>query len=162
MEFDIDVSGNDVLSKDYTICISDKNNTIKGYKFSQNILGILTSRFGQGLYKYSKSKKGKTSFKVRLYCIIIYYLFKSLDLKGNISLNICRDFTGKDDDIRKNLKYFLEKVLNLDLGDRIYFVKLRSESNAHHYSYLMRHDNKNLMKTYVNISIEEIERWIKK
>jgi len=156
MEFDTDVSSNDLLSKNYTICIADKNSAIKGFKFDNKILSILVSRYGQGIYRYAKSKKGKGSFKIRLYCIIIYYLFKSLNLNGNILLNICRDFNGREDDIRKNLKYFLEKKLNLDLRDRIYFVKLCINSNAHRYSYLMRHDNKNQMRTYVPISLEEI------
>ena|SRR3989339_1282494 len=162
MEFEIDVSGNDILSKDYTICIANKDSIIKGFKFNQNFLNILVSRYGQGFYRYQKSKKGKANFKVRLYCIIIYYLFKSINLAGEISLNLCRDFTGKDDDIRKALKYFLEGELKLILRDRIYFVKLSKESNAHHYSYLMRHDNKNQMKTYVNITLGDIEIWLKK
>ena len=115
MEFEIDVSGNDILSKDYTICIANKDSIIKGFKFNQNFLNILVSRYGQGFYRYQKSKKGKANFKVRLYCIIIYYLFKSINLAGEISLNLCRDFTGKDDDIRKALKYFLEGELKLIL-----------------------------------------------
>ena len=88
MEFDTDVSSNDLLSKNYTICIADKNSAIKGFKFDNKILSILVSRYGQGIYRYAKSKKGKGSFKIRLYCIIIYYLFKSLNLNGNILLNI--------------------------------------------------------------------------
>ena len=33
MNLEIDVSGEDLLSKDYTICIADNNGIIKGFKF---------------------------------------------------------------------------------------------------------------------------------
>lgn len=40
MEFEIDVSGEDLLSKDYTICVADNNNIIKGFKFSDELVNI--------------------------------------------------------------------------------------------------------------------------
>src|SRR3989338_183866 len=162
MNFDIDVSGSDLLSKNYTICIASTANVIiKGYKLNEEIVSILSSKYGQGVYRYKKSQKGKSSIKVRIYCIIIYYLFKSLNLKGEVSLNICRDFKGREDDIKKTLKYFLETLLGLDINHRFYFVKLSPDSNADKYAFLMRHDTKNQMKTYINISLEELERWLK-
>jgi len=39
MEFDIDVSGDDLLSRDYTICIADRDSIIRGFKFSLNLSG---------------------------------------------------------------------------------------------------------------------------
>ena len=162
MEFEIDVSGEDLLSKNYTICIADKNGIIRGFKFNEELIKILSSRYGQGLYKYKKSRKGKSDFKIRLYCIVIYYLFKSLKISREVSLNICRDFTGREDDIRKSLIYFLEDKLNLGLNDRIYFCKLTKDSNAHKYSFLMREDRKNKMRTYIKIKPEDFERWLRK
>lgn len=71
MEFDIDVSGMDILSKDYTICIASKDgNLIKGFKFNKNLIMVLSSRYSRGLYKYKKSTKGNITFKIR----INYYL----------------------------------------------------------------------------------------
>lgn len=160
--FEIDVSGGDLLSKNYVICVADKNGLIKGFKFSDNIVKTLSSRYGQGFYNYAKSKKGKSFFKIRIYCVVIYYIFKSLKINEEISLDICRDFIGRENDIKNTLLRFLEKELGLNVGDRIYFVKLSSDSNADRYSYLMRHDTKNKMNTYVKISIEEIEKWLKK
>lgn len=44
--FEIDVSGDDLLSKDYTICIADKYGTIKGFKFSNDLINTLCSKYG--------------------------------------------------------------------------------------------------------------------
>lgn len=160
MNFEVDVSGSDLLSKNYTICIANKDSIIRGFKFNEELVNILSSKYGQGIYRYKKSHKGKANFKIRLYCVIIYYLFKSLNIKGEISLNICRDFLGRENDIKKNLRFFLEEMLSLTLNEEIYFMKLDNNSNAHKYSFLMRQDNKNKMKTYVKITLEEIEKWL--
>jgi len=162
MNFEIDVSGEDLLQKNYTICIANKDSMIKGFKFDDNLVSVLSSKFGQGLYKYKKSRKEKALFRVRIYCIVIYYLFKSIKLKGDLSLTICRDFDGKENDIRENLRYLLIKNLKLDLDDRVYFSRLDKTSNAHKYAFLMRKDNKNKMDTYVKLTLEDIERWLKK
>ena len=161
-EFEIDVSGEDILSKNYSVCVADKDSIIKGFKFSEEIVNNLCSRYGQGLYRYKKSKKRKADLKIRVYCVAIYYIFKSINMQGSISLKLCRDFDGREDDIRKELKLFLEKKLNLDLDDRIYFLRLNPESNAHKYAYLMRVDNKNRMSTYIEISLDDFEKWLKK
>jgi hypothetical protein len=159
--FEIDVSGEDILSKDYTICVSNKDNLIKGFKFTEELVNVLSSKYGQGIYRYKKSRANKTTFKVRLYCIVIYHLFKCLKIEGEISLNICRDFFGKEQDIKQNLKLFLERYLKLTIGDRFYFVKLSPESNAHKYAALMRMDSKNKMSTFIKINLEEFEEWLK-
>ncbi len=162
MDFEIDVSGEDLLSKNYTICIANKEGSIiKGFKFNEELISILSARFGQGVYKnYQKSHKGKALFKVRLYCIVIYYLIKSIKFKGDLSLTICRDFFGREIDIKENLNYFLS--FNLGMKPRIYFNRLNPESNAHKYAYLMRMDSKNKMDTYENLNLEDIEKWLRK
>lgn len=161
MEFEIDVSGEDLLSKNYVICIADKNSTIKGFKFDEKLVKDLSSRYGQGFYKYKKSRKGKTLFKIRLYSIAIYYLFKSTKIKGNLSLTICRDFEGKENDIKENLNFFLGKQLGLKL-ENIYFTKLNKNSNAHKYAFLMREDRKNKLQTYTKIELKYFEKWLKR
>lgn len=163
MKFEIDVSGDDLLNKNYTICVANHDGIVKGFKFSQELVKVLSSRYGQGFYKYIKSGKGKANFKVRLYCISIYYLFKTLSIRENISLTICRDFDGRENDIKENLKHLLIKKLKLDLkADDIQFDKLDESSNAHKYAYLMRKDCKNKMTTYVNITIKDFEKFLKK
>ena len=160
-QFEVDVSGGDLLSKNYTVCIANKDSIIKGFKFGEELVSVLASRYGQGFYKYKKSKKGKADLKVRLYSIVIYYLFKSLDFRGYIWLGICRDFPGRENDIKSNLIYFLEKVLGFDFEQDLYFKKLDTNSNAHKYAYLMRRDTKNKMECYIKITLEDFERWLK-
>lgn len=159
MQFEIDVSGEDLLSKDYTICVAN-DKIIKGFKFSEELIKILSSRYGQGFYKYKKSSKQKTIFKLRIYSIVIYKIIASINVKGNLDLKICRDFDGKEEEIKNNLKFLLGNLLNFDLSFE--FTKLGKDSPAHNYAYLMRKDKNNQLKTYVKISLEEIEEFLKK
>jgi len=160
-EFEVDVSGEDLLNKDYTICIADNDGIIKGFKFDNELISILCSRYGQGIYRYKKSSRGKTMLKVRIYCVVIYYLIKSLNTKKDFSLTLCRDFIGWENEIKNNLE-FLIKNIGIDLKEKINFTKLSSESNAHKYAYMMRIDDKNKMSTYIKISLEDFEKWLKK
>ncbi|MFH1210290.1 MAG: hypothetical protein V1645_00055 [archaeon] len=157
MEFDIDVCGEDIFSRDYTIVIAGKSG-IKGFKLSNKLIGVLRAKQARGFYRYPNSKKGKSLFRVRVYCIVIYYLFKSMNFKNTeLILNICKDFQGHEKDITSNLRFFLENILDLHLSIR--YVTLR-DSNAHRHAYLMRKDTKNRMKGYVKISLEEIEKYL--
>ncbi len=161
MIFEIDVSGQDLLEKNYSICVADKNNLVSGFKFNEKLIKIIKSRYGEGKYRYKKSKQGVALLKIRIYCIIIYYIFKDIKLKNKeILLEICRDFQGHEDDIKSNLKYFLEKRLGLNLEMR--FIKLSKESNSDKYSTLMRLDTKDQFPNYVKISLGDIEKFLKK
>jgi len=161
MDFDIDVSGEEILSKDYTICVANNNGIIKGFKFDESLIRILCSRFGQGMYRYKNSGKQKATFKLRLYCIVIHYLFKSIKKLPPISLKICKDFDGKVNDINSNLRYLIETELGIKIENTSH-EKLSNDSSAHEYAYLMRRDRKNKMETYVKISLEDFERFLKK
>lgn len=160
MKLEIDVSGEDLLSKDYTICVADNNGIIKGFKVPEGLVRIISSRYGQGLYKYKKSQKGKALLKIRIYSVIIYYIIKSLNIKEELNLKICRDFEGKEQEIKNNLNYFLSERLRLKCDFE--FTTLGKNSQAHQYSYLMKKDKKNKLSTYVKINLEEIEKWLKK
>ena len=83
MKFEIDVSGEDIFNKNYVICVADNNGLIKGFKVNSKFSLIIHSRYGQNMYRYRKSRKGKANLKIRLYCVIIYHLFKSLNLRNN-------------------------------------------------------------------------------
>lgn len=161
MDFEIDVSGEDIFDQNYTICVADKNGLIRGFKMLASYAQIICSKYGQGLYRYNKSKKGKATLKVRVYCVIIYYIFRALNITDKINLTICRDFNGKEQDIKDHLKYLLGEKLGLNINN-LFFSKLPSDSNAHHYSYLMRKDDKNQMQTYIPITIKEIEEYLVK
>ena len=147
MEFEIDVSGSDLLGKDYTIVIADKNNIVRGYKFDEKTIKIIKARHGEERYRYKTSSQGKVLLKVRVYCIVVYYLFKDIlnKVKGRkLILNICRDFQGHEKDIKSNLISLLGNKLKLDLEMR--YVRLSRGSNADKYAHLMRKDKKNLIK----------------
>jgi hypothetical protein len=159
-KFEIDVSGNDLLSKDYVICLANNKGIIRGFKFNERLVNILKSKYGQGIYtKYKKSHKGLALFKIRLYSIAIYKLIASIPTTIDLQLKLCRDFDGREIDIKNNLNYFLEK--KLDCQDPIIsFNKLDKDSNAHRYSYLMRKDIKNKMQTYIKIELNEFEKFL--
>lgn len=161
VKLEIDVSGEDLLSKNYTICVADKDGFVKGYKFDEKTVKVLSSRYGQGFYRYKKSKKEKALFKIRIYSVIVFNLLKSLGYFEKVSLDICRDFYGREQDIRNNLNFFVERHLGKEIVD-LRFVRLGKDSNAHKYAYLMRKDNKDKLDTYINISLEDIEKWLKK
>ena len=160
MEFEIDVSGTDIFEKDYTICVANKDGIIKGFKMTPKFISVINSKFGQGIYRYHKSKNGRVLLKVRLYSILIYFLFKSIKINESITVVICRDFNGRETDIKSNLTYFFG-LLCLKI-ERIVFCKLDKGSIADKYAYLMRKDIKNQLKTYINISIKDVERYLKK
>jgi hypothetical protein len=159
IDFEIDVSGEDILNPDYTVCAAERGGRIKGFKMTSKLIGLISSRYGQGEYRYEKSKRGKSSLKVRLYCIIVYSLFKALRPK-RARLYLCRDFDGREEDIKSSLQHFLENLLLVEI-DAYLFSKLEKDSNAHKYAYLMRKDTKNRLDTYIKISIEDIERFLK-
>ena len=135
--FEIDVCGEDLLKGNYAICVASKEGKIvEGFRINHSLAKILNSRWGQELYRYSKSRHGKSKLKIRIYSIIIYFIFKKINPKGSFALNICRDFDGQEGDIKEMLKYFLIKRLSLDIGDRFYFCKLPGNSyhTIHHLS----------------------------
>jgi len=164
MKFEIDVSGYDIFNDTYIICIAkDDGEIIRGFKFSKDLIDVLVSNWKENKYRYEynrfETKRG--IFKVRIYSIIIYYLFKSIEKPEFLSLTICRDFKGRTNEITQNLKYFLETILKIKIGTPL-FQKLPNSSHAHIYANMMRRDSKNQLKTYVEINLKDIEKFLKK
>lgn len=162
MEFEVDVSGEDVFSKNYTIVVADRNEIVRGYKFDEKTIKILKARHGEGRYRYGNSRQDKALMRVRVYCVVIYYLFKNLlpiIADKRVTINLCRDFQGHEKDITSYLLYFLGNLLGLKIEIR--YVRLDKGSNADKYAFLMRMDKKNLIDRYVKISIDEIEKFLK-
>jgi len=165
MEFEVDVSGEDIFNEGYTIVVADRNSIVKGFKFTRALIQVLRSRYGEGTYRYPSSHQGKALFRVRIYCVAVYEILKTLKEEGKIknqeiSLRICKDFQGHERDITSNLKPLLEK-LGLKISKPVY-QKLSRDSPADQYAYLMRKDNKNLMKEYIHISLDEFEKYLRK
>jgi len=164
MQFEIDVSGSDIFEKDYTICIANKENDshiIKGFKFDVELIQKLVMNWKNGEYRYSTTNKQKGFFKVRLYCIVVYYLFKSIKIIDKLSLTICRDFHGHKNDIDMNLKHLIQKGFGIELG-KPQHQRLPNYSKAHRYANLMHKDTAKQLKSYIDISIQDIEKYLKK
>jgi len=168
MKFEIDVSGDDLFKPKYTICIASKDkingkNIIKGFRVDDEIKKVLIKKWKENKYRYyyDESEKKRGLFKVRIYCIIIYYLFKSLEIKEKISLTICRDFHGRESTINQNLKFLLEGKGGMKIGKPMY-QKLPPSSLAHWYARMMANDSENHLDTYVKITLEDIEKFLKK
>ena len=159
MEFEIDVSGEDILSHNYSIVVAS-NDIVKGFKLNRKLIQILRSRQGERKYRYALSVRGKSLLKVRLYCIIVYYIFKSINLEAHeeIVINVCRDFYGHEREINSHLKYFLQGLLGLNISLR--YVHLPKGSKADRYAGLLRRDKKNQMECYVDIGLEDIEKFL--
>lgn len=168
MKFEIDVSGSDLFKPKYTICITSKDkingkSIIKGFRIDEDIKQTLIKKWKENKYRYcyNISEKKRGLFKVRIYCIVIYYLFKSLDIKEKISLTICRDFSGRESTINQNLKFLLEEKGRMKIGKPLH-QKLPKTSLAHWYAGMMSNDSENRLDTYVDITLKDIEKFLKK
>ncbi len=159
--FEIDVSGEDILSKDYVICVASLNGEIiKGFKMPDEYIERIGLNHSLGHYRYENSHKGKANLKLRLYCAIIYFLIREIHPNKTL-LILCRDFGGREADIKLSLHFLIEGKLGVRL-EGIVFAQLEEDSWAHKYSYLMRKDYSNQMRTYIKISLKELEEFIRK
>ena len=168
MRFEIDVSGDDMFNPKYTICIASKDkvkgkSVIKGFRIPEELKQTLIEKWKQNKYRYHHDnlEKKRGLFKVRIYCIIIYYLFKSLDIKEKISLTICKDFSGRKSTINQNLRFLLEEKGRMKIGVPLH-QRLPPSSLAHRYALMMLRDSENRLDTYVDISLDDIEKFLKK
>jgi len=108
-----------------------------------------------------EKEKKRGLFKVRLYCIVLYYLFRSLETKEILSLTICRDFKGRESTIRQNLKFLLEDKGGMKIGSPL-FQRLPVSPLGHWYALTMARDVENRLDIYVDISLEDIEKFLRK
>jgi hypothetical protein len=164
MKFEVDVSGYDIFNDTYVICIAKEDGEIiRGFKFNKELINRLISNWKNNHYRYEynqfQTKRG--ILKARIYSITLYYLFRSIERPDFLSLTICRDFKGRNNEIAQSIKYFIETLLNIKMGKPL-FQRLSKNSPAHIYANMMRRDSKNLLKTYVDISLEDIEKFLKK
>jgi len=162
MKFEVDVSGYDIFAGGYSICIANGTGIVKGFKMNQNLISSIQNNWKKGMYRYKYTKGRKGILKVRIYSAIIHYLFNAIDKEyKDIELIICRDFATHENNIKQNLIYFLERLQGRKIN-LLKFGKLANNSNAHSYAYLMNKDKHNLLNCYVNISLKDIEFYLRK
>ncbi|PIN98628.1 MAG: hypothetical protein COT90_03370 [Candidatus Diapherotrites archaeon CG10_big_fil_rev_8_21_14_0_10_31_34] len=152
--------------------VAERNNEniMLGFKMTKEIRDTILSRHGQGKYKYQKSNKGKADLKTRVYCAAIYLIFKELKRRHNIkevSLEICRDLSGREKQIKEMLKQLLgtknsKRGLGLNITG-IHFTELiKGKSLADEYAYFLRRDRVNkLTNISCKIDLEDIESFLK-
>ena len=80
---------------------------------------------------------------------------------NKVSLTICKDFPGRSNQINQTLNFLLGEKLSMDIGNPKH-QKLSSNSPVHWYAYMMSKDSHNKLDIYTEISLEDIEKFLKK
>ncbi len=163
MEFEIDMCGCDLFENGTNygsvICISDYNGMIRGFQFNQEIVDNLKANWQKGKYFCRPSKRGLGFFKAMVYSAIISGLFESIENPVKVDLEICRDFCYHENNIAQRLKKLLKKKVGI-LVNSIRIHTLPAGCDVDNYAYLMFRDKYNLLPIYVDLSLENIEKFL--
>ena len=163
MKFEIDMSGCDIFENGTpygsVIGISDYNGMIRGFQLNQELVENLKSNWQKGKYFCKYSKRGLGFFKAMVYSAIICSLFESIKNPINVDIEICRDFRWHENNIEQRLKKLLKKKLGIQVNS-IRTKKLPDDCDIDNYVYLMFKDKYNLLSTYVNLSLKDIEKFL--
>ena len=163
MKFEIDMSGCDIFENGTiygsVICISDYNGMIRGFQLNQGLVDNLKANWQKGRYFCKHSKRGLGFFKAMVYSAIICGLFESIENPITIDIEICRDFCWHENNIEQRLRKLLKKKLGI-LVNSIKSHTLPKGCDVDNYALLMFRDKYNLLSTYVNLSLEDIEKFL--
>lgn len=157
MKLQIDLSGTDLFKDKSVLAISDCKGLIKGFQVNQNFINKLLENWKQRKYFCRYSKRGLGFFKAMVYSSIICGLIESINPK-EVKLEICRDLRFHENNIKQRLHKLLKKKLGIKVNS-INF-KCMKGCDVDNYAYLMFKDNWNLLPTYVNLSLEDIEKFL--
>ena len=158
MKFQIDMSGTDLLKNETVLAISDGNGLIKGFQINQKMINGLLENWKNGKYFCRFSKRGLGFFKAMIYSSIICCLLDSLGKPKEVELEICRDLRFHENNIKQRLHKLLRKKLSIKVN--LIIFKCLKGSDVDNYAYLMFKDKYNLFPTYINLSLEDIERFL--
>jgi hypothetical protein len=157
MKLQIDLSGCDLFIHNSVLGISDCNGLIRGFQINQKLIDDLQANWKAGKYFCRFSKRGLGFFKAMVYSSIICGLLDSIQVK-EVELEICRDLRFHENNIKQRLNKLLRKKLGIKVNS-IIFQCLKG-SDVDNYAYLMFKDNYNLLPTYVNLSLTDIEKYL--
>ncbi len=160
MHIEVDVSGADLFHENYTICVSNGEGFIRGYKFTGEFINKLKENYKNKKYTRLPKNIKLGKFKVKIYLIVLRYLFGDLFSKiseNEFTLTFCRDFPYHENSILRSIEHQLERVHNKKLNN-IKCSKLPNFSDAHHYAKMMYNDKYNYLSCYCNISLKDIEK----
>jgi hypothetical protein len=157
MRFQIDLSGTDLLKDKSVLAISDCKGLIKGFQINQGIIEDLLKNWREKKYFCRYSKRGKGFFKAMVYSSIICCLLESIESK-EVELEICHDLRFHENNIRQRLEKLLRKKIGIKINS-INF-KCMKGTDVDNYAYLMFKDKYNLLPTYINLQLKDIERFL--
>ncbi|MEK6913708.1 MAG: hypothetical protein AABW47_03500 [Nanoarchaeota archaeon] len=157
MKLQIDLSGCDIFMENSVLGLSDCKGLIKGFQINKNIINGLQTNWEAGKYFCKYSKRGLGFFKAMVYSSIICCLLESIHVK-EVELEICRDLRFHENNIKQRLSKLLRKKLAIKINSITF--KCMKGTDVDNYAYLMFKDNYNLLSTYVNLSLQEIERFL--
>jgi hypothetical protein len=161
VSIDVDVSGEDLLSQGYVICAVEEKK-VKAFKMDARTVSAIHDRLAKGSYKYKRSKRGKSSLKIRIYCVVVIALIKSLRPKGPLTLRLCRDFYGREFDIKTTLEDILGNQSKIALKE-IVFVVFPDDNLAHMMAGTCRKDRAGRLKgIYIDFPLESIEQFLRR
>jgi len=157
MKFQIDMSGTDLLRNESVLAISDGNGLIRGFQINKTIINGLQTNWKAGKYSCRYSKRGLGFFKAMVYSSIICCLLESVKAK-EVELEICRDLRFHENNIKQRLNKLLRKKLGIKVN--LIIFKCMKGTDVDNYAYLMFKDNYNLLPTYINPSLSDIEKFL--
>ncbi len=163
MKFEIDMSGCDIFESrcahGSVIGISNYGGLIRGFQLNKELVVSLKVNWQKGKYFCKCSKRGLGFFKAMVYSAIICGLFESIKDLTNVDIEICRDFRWHENNIEQRLKKLLRKKLGIQVNS-INTHTLLNGCDVDNYVYLMFKDKYNLLSTYVNLSLADIEKFL--
>jgi len=157
MRIEVDLSGCDIFRENSVLGISDCNGLIKGFQMNKDIINGLQDNWKAGKYFCRYSKRGLGFFKAMVYSSIICCLLESVNIK-ELELEICRGLRFHENNIKQRLNKLLRKRLNINVNS-INF-KCMKGTDVDNYVYLMFKDNYNLLPTYANLFLADIEKFL--
>ncbi len=92
-----------------------------------------------------------------VYSAIICGLLESIGVK-KVELEICHDLRFHENNIKQRLQKLLRKKLGIKVNSIIF--KCMKGSDVDNYAYLMFKDNWNLLPTYIDLSLEDLEKFL--
>ncbi len=158
MKFQIDLSGTDLLKDKSVLAISDCKGLIKGFQINQNLIDNLLDNWQKRKYFCKYSKRGLGFFKAMIYSSVISNLIESINNIKEVELEICRDLRFHENNIKQRLNKLLRKKLSIKVNSIIF--RCMKGTDVDNYAYLMFKDNYNLLPTYINLSLGDIERFL--
>ena len=124
--YKIDITGDDLLSKNAGLIVVYNNELVYAYKLSSDLQTTIRNNFTNGNYCFENKKL----LKPRVYCAILTSIIKKIaqenatDLK-NFQMNICNDMDGHSQNIIDILKQHFKDLMLFEqfTGDNYSFVK---------------------------------------